>query len=100
MMIRAVIAVISLGIASICGLGFTQVLGRINEQTNQGKSSSEPARSVGWHVLHTPTRALLRDYHLACPTGTLDRYLYVFYLLGGAALIVFFSDVVSLLSGR
>jgi hypothetical protein len=48
-------------------------------------------------VVDTPTRILLREYRIACPDGTLVRYMYAFYIAGGAAAVVFFADVLSFL---
>jgi hypothetical protein len=94
---RAVIAVVALGVAAACGFAFVQVLARINHDVREAKSATAPMRSVGWHLLHTPTRVLLREYRIARPDGTLGRYLYLFYIAGGAAAIVFFAELLSLM---
>jgi hypothetical protein len=72
-----------------------RVFARINEELNRGKSSNAPMRTAAWHLLHTPTRLMLREYRRACPEGTLGRSLQVYYMVGGAAAIVFFADVLS-----
>jgi hypothetical protein len=93
MIARFVIAIISLGVAVICALAFMRVFARIVMEGTQGKHPPDQARSAGWHLLHTPTRVLLREYRIARPNGTLGRYLSLFYIIGGAAAIVFFADV-------
>lgn len=95
MIARTIIAIIALGVAAICGFAFIRVFARIANEATRGKNPPEPERSVGWHLLHTPTRVLLREYRIARPNGTLGRYLSLFYIMGGAATIVFFADVLS-----
>jgi hypothetical protein len=90
---RTVIAIVALGVAAICAFAFMRVFARIAAEATQAKSARVPVRSAGWHLLHTPTRVLLREYHIARPDGTLGRYLSLFYIMGGAAAIVFFADV-------
>jgi hypothetical protein len=92
-MARIVIAIIAFGVAAICAFAFMRVFARIAAEATQAKSARVPVRSAGWHLLHTPTRVLLREYHLARPGGTLGRYLSLFYIMGGAAAIVFAADV-------
>lgn len=99
MIARVVIAMITLGVAVICGFGFMRVFARITVEAKLGKNAPGPERSAGWHLLHTPTRVLLRQYRIARPNGTLGRYLYLFHVLGGLAAIIFFADVFSLLRG-
>jgi hypothetical protein len=94
---RAVIAVVALGVAAICGYAFVQVVARITLEVHEGKRAHAPVRSAGWHLLHTPTRILLREYRIARPDGTLVRYMYALYITGGAAAVVFFADVLSFL---
>jgi hypothetical protein len=88
MIARVVIAVIAFGVVAICAFAFMRVYTRIAMEANRGRE-----RSPGWHLLHTPTRVLLREYHIARPNGTLGRYLSLFYIMGGAAAIVFFADL-------
>lgn len=95
MIARVVIAIIALGVAAICAFAFMRVFARIAAEATQAKSARVPVRSAGWHLLHTPTRVLLREYRIARPNGTLGRYLSLFYIMGGAAAIVFFADVLS-----
>ena len=90
---RIVVAAIALGVAAICAFAFMRVFARIAAEATQTKSARVPVRSAGWHLLHTPTRVLLREYHIARPHGTLGRYLSLFYIMGGAAVIVFVADV-------
>jgi hypothetical protein len=94
---RIVIAVTSLSVAAICAFAFMRVFARIAAEATQAKSARVPVRSAGWHLWHTPTRVLLREYHVARPDGTLGRYLSLFYIMGGAAVIVFVADVWTLL---
>ena len=93
---RIVIAIIALGVAALCAFAFMRVFARIAAEATQAKSARVPVRTAGWHLLHTPARVLLREYHLARPDGTLGRYLSLFYIMGGAAAIIFFADVWSL----
>jgi hypothetical protein len=93
---RIVIAIVALSVAAICAFAFMRVFARIAAEATQVKSARVPVRSAGWHLLHTPTRVLLREYHLARPDGVLGRYLSLFYIMGGAAVIIFFADVWSL----
>ena len=97
---RVMIAIVAFAVALASGLAFMRVLGRIMLDVSHGTFAQHPPKSAGWHLLHTRTRDLLREYHHVCPDGTLDRYLYVFYLIGGAAAIVFFVDLLSFLAGR
>jgi len=90
---RIVIAIVALGVAAVCAFAFMRVFARIAAEATHAKSARVPVRSAGWHLLHTPTRVLLREYHLARPDGTLGRYLSLFYIMGGAAVIVFVADV-------
>jgi hypothetical protein len=90
---RIVIAIAALGVAAVCAFAFMRVFARIAAEATHAKSARVPVRSAGWHLLHTPTRVLLREYHLARPDGTLGRYLSLFYIMGGAAVIVFVADV-------
>ena len=84
-------------VAAICAFAFMRVFGRIVMEANRVKAPSGPPRSAAWHLLHTPTRVLLREYHIARPNGTLGRYLSLFYIMGGAAVIIFVADVWTLL---
>ena len=93
MIARLVIAIIAFTVAAICAFAFMRVYARIAMEANRGKNSPDRERTAGWHLFHTPTRVLLREYHLARPNGTLGRYLSLFYIMGGAAAIVFFADV-------
>ncbi|HEY2898627.1 MAG TPA: hypothetical protein VGJ12_15920 [Gemmatimonadaceae bacterium] len=93
---RIVIAIIALSVAALCTFAFMRVFARIAAEATQAKSARVPVRTAGWHLLHTPTRVLLREYHIARPAGTLGRYLSLFYIMGGAAAIIFFADVWSL----
>jgi hypothetical protein len=88
-----VIAIIALIVISICTFAFVRVFARIVLEANRARNPPGPVHSAGWHLLHTPTRVLLREYHIARPNGTLGRYLSLFYIMGGAAAIVFFADV-------
>jgi hypothetical protein len=97
---RIVIAVVALTIAFISGAAFMRVLGRIIQQGHFGRGPKAHVESTGWHLLHSPTRLILRQYRIAQPTGTLDRHLYAYYLIGGTAAIVFFADVLTLLAGK
>ena len=97
MIARIVIAMIALSVAAICAFAFMRVFGRIVMEANRVKAPSGPPRSAAWHLLHTPTRVLLREYHIARPNGTLGRYLSLFYIMGGAAVIIFVADVWTLL---
>ena len=97
MIARIVIAVIALGVAAICAFAFMRVFARIASEATQAKTARVPVRSAGWHLLHTPSRVLLREYHIVRPDGTLGRYLSLFYIMGGAAAIIFFADVWTLL---
>jgi hypothetical protein len=90
------IAIIALAVATICVVAFMRVLARINVELNRGNISSAPLRTAAWHLMHTPTRLMLREYRKACPDGTLGRSLQVSYLVGGAAAIVFFAAVLSI----
>jgi hypothetical protein len=90
---RTVIAIVALSVAAICAFAFMRVFARIAAEATQAKSARVPVHSAGWHLLHTPTRVLLREYRTARPNGTLGRYLSLFYIMGGAAAIVFFADV-------
>jgi hypothetical protein len=92
----AVIAIVALGVAAICGVMFMQVLGRIAFEIDQRRKVPARTQPSGWQMLRTPTRIILRDYRTACPGGRLGRYLQAIYIVGGAAAIVFFADVVSL----
>ena len=98
MIARLVIAIIAFTVAAICAFAFMRVYTRIAMEANRGKNLPGRERSAGWHLFHTPTRVLLREYHIARPNGTLGRYLSLFYIMGGAAAIVFFADVWTLLS--
>jgi hypothetical protein len=98
MVARVVIAIIAFGVAAICAFAFMRVFARIVAEANRVRNPQGPERSAGWHLLHTPTRVLLREYHIARPNGTLGRYLSLFYIMGGAAAIVFFADVWSFFS--
>ena len=93
MVARLVIAIIALIVTSICTFAFVRVFARIVMEANRARTPPGPARSAGWHLLHTPTRVLLREYHIARPDGTLGRSLSLFYIMGGAAAILFFADV-------
>jgi hypothetical protein len=93
----AAIAMVALAIAIICGVAFMRVLARINEELHRGSVPNAPMRTATWHLLHTPTRVMLREYRRACPEGTLGRSLQVYYMVGGAAAIVFFATVLSVL---
>ena len=93
MIARIVIAIIALGAAAICAFAFMRVFARIAAEATQGKNPRVPVRSAGWHLLHTPTRVLLREYRMARPDGTLGHYLSLFYIMGGAAVIVLVADV-------
>ena len=93
MIARVVIAIVALAVAAICTFAFLRVFARIVMEANRVRNPPGPERSAGWHLLHTPTRVLLREYHIARPNGTLGRYLSLFYIMGGAAAIVFFADV-------
>ena len=94
---RIAIAALTFTVVAICAFAFIRVFARIASEATRGKSSPVPARSAGWHLLHTPTRVLLREYRTARPDGTLGRYLSLFYIMGGAAAIIFFADVWTLL---
>ena len=91
------IAIVALALALFCGFGFVRVFDRILSQAHYGRGPKARVESAGWHLLHSPTRLILRRYRIAQPTGTLDRHLYAYFLVGGAAIIVFFADVLSLL---
>ena len=95
---RIAIAALTFTIAALCAFAFMRVFARIAAEATQGRSTRVPVRSAGWHLLHTPTRVLLREYHIARPDGTLGRYLSLFYIMGGAAVIVFVADVWTLVS--
>jgi hypothetical protein len=75
---------------------FMQVLGRIAFEIDQRRKVPARTQPSGWQMLRTPTRIILRDYRTACPHGRLGRYLQAIYIVGGAAAIVFFADVMSL----
>jgi hypothetical protein len=92
----AAIAIVALAVAAICGIAFMRVLARINVELNRGNISSAPTRTAAWHLMHTPTRLMLREYRKACPEGTLGRSLQLFYMVGGVAAIVFFAAVLSI----
>ena len=94
---RIIIAMIALGVVAICAFAFMRVFARIAAEATHAKSARVPVRSAGWHLWHTPTRVLLREYRIARPDGTLGRYLSLFYIMGGAAAIIFFADVWTLL---
>jgi hypothetical protein len=93
MLARIVIAIVALSVAAICAFAVMRVFARIAAEATQARNARVPVRSAGWHLLHTPTRVLLREYRVARPDGSLGRYLSLFYIMGGAALIVFFADV-------
>ena len=93
MIARVVIAIVALGVAAICAFAFTRVFARIVTEANRVRNPQGSQRSAVWHLFHTPTRVLLREYHIVRPNGTLGRYLSLFYIMGGAAAIVFFADV-------
>ena len=98
MIARVVIAIVAFCVAALCTFAFMRVFARIVMEANRVRNPPGPGRSAAWHLVHTPTRVLLREYHLARPNGTLGRYLSLFYIMGGAAAIVFFADVWTLLS--
>jgi hypothetical protein len=98
MIARVVIAIVALTVVALCAFAFMRVFARVAMEANRGKNPPVPNRSAGWHLLHTPTRVLLREYLVARPDGTLGRYLTLFYIMGGAAAIVFFADVLSFFS--
>ena len=97
MYMRVVIAVVALAVALYCGSAFMRVFDRIIREGHFGRGPKAHVESTGWHLLHSPTRLILRQYRLARPTGTLARDLYAYFLLGGVATIVFFADVLSFL---
>jgi hypothetical protein len=96
MLAPVVIAVVALGVAAICGIAFMQVLARIAFEIDRGRKVPARTQPSVWQMLRTPTRIILRQYRLACPDGKLGRYLQAIYIVGAAAVIVFFANVMSL----
>jgi hypothetical protein len=94
--VPAAIAIVALAVAVISGVAFMRVLALINEELHRGNISSAPMRTAAWHLMHTPTRIMLREYRRACPEGTLGRSLQVYYVVGGAAAVVFFAAVLNI----
>jgi hypothetical protein len=91
----AAIAVIALGVAVLCAIAFMRVYAGIVSAIDGGGTSAE-AQTAGWHLLHTPTRLLLRRYRAARPDGKLVAYLQAIYAVFGLAVIAFFATVTGL----
>jgi hypothetical protein len=92
-MLRALIAMVALGIAVISAIAFMRVLSGITAAIDRGRKGGDVAQPASWHLLHTPTRILLQQYRAACPDGKLGAYLHAIYVVLAIALVALFATV-------